>query len=334
MGNLFSKKETTPAEVQQQRQTRVEYQNYLQTTQTNVNTDVNKKALTPESGQSILQVVQQAMNWLKKNPDASTNQILANRDTTSGEITRILRTDKPKLQFKNVILALPTIADTMKQKKQLTESQVVSLKQITEDTNKWFKSHSEQATPIDFSQEMIKFNDQITQSIKDANTIKQIQANLGAVKDKAASDVLSEVATQQANLKRVQATTIDYNEGYQTTKNVAIKTILSLFLIGICLYSGSWAANFAIGRTYPYRILYFIFGCIPFYVPFVMGYLLYRRFTDGELHWFGILPLTTYAPVSGNWLAELLSKPFYWEPTHISVSATDVFQQALTSIKG
>lgn len=332
MGNLFSKKETNPAEVQQQRQSRVDYQNYLQTTQTNVNTDVNKKALTPESGQSILVVVQQAMNWLKKNPDASTNQILANRDTTSGEITRILGTDKPKLQFKNVILALPTIAETMKQKNQLTDSQVASLKQITEDTNKWFTKNSEQATTIDFSQEMIKFNDQITQSIKDAPTIQQIQANLDAVKNKAASDVLSEVATQQANLKRVQATTINYNEGGKTVIKTAIETVLTLFLIGICLYSGSWAANFAIGRTYPYRILYFIFGCIPIYVPFVLGYMIYRRLVDGELHWYAFLPLTTEAPVTT--IGRFFAKPFQMIPTDKSVSATDVFQTALTSIKG
>ncbi len=334
MGGTFSKKEPSPAEVQQQRQTRVDYQNYVQTIQTNVNTDVNKKALTPESGQSILLVIQQAMNWLKKNPDASTNQILANRDTTSAEITRILGTDKPKLQFKNVILALPTIADTMKQKKQLTAEQVTTLKQITEDTNKWFKSHSEQATTIDFSQEMIRFNDRIIQSIKDANTVKQIQANLGAVKDKAESDVVSEVANQQANLKQVQATTIDYKEGGKTVVSVGVKTVLLLFLIGICLYSGSWAANFAIGRTYPYRILYFIFGCIPIYVPFVVGYLVYRRLVDGELHWFAFLPLTTYAPVSGNWIAEIAAKPFYWTPTDKSVLATDTFQTMLTSIKG
>lgn len=332
MGGIFSKKETTSAEVQQQRQTRVEYQNYLQMTQTNVNTDVNKKALTPESGQSILGIVQQAMNWLKKNPDASSNQILANRDTTSNEITRILGTDKPKLQFKNVILALPTIAETMKQKKQLTDAQELSLKQITEDTNKWFKSHSEQATTIDFSQEMIRFNDRITKSIQDSATIQQIQANLSSVKDKAASDVLSEVANQQANLKRVQSTTVDYKKGSETVINTALKTLLILFLIGICLYSGSWAANFAIGRTYPYRILYFMFGCNPFYVPFVLGYLLYRRLIDGELHWFAFLPLTTNAPVTS--IGRFFATPFLWIPTDKSVSATDTFQSALTSIKG
>ncbi len=332
MGNLFTKKETSPAEVQQQRQTRVDYQNYLQTTQTNVNTDVNKKALTPESGQSILLVVQQAMNWLKKNPDASANQILANRDTTSSEITRILGTDKPKLQFKNVILALPTIAETMKQKKQLTDSQVAALQQITNETNKWFTSNSERATTIDFSQEMIRFNDKITQAIQDANTVKQIQANLSAIKDKAASDVLSEVATQQANLKRVQATTVDYKEGSKTVVNTAIKTVLSLFLIGICLYSGSWAANFAIGRTYPYRILYFFFGCIPFYVPIVMGYLIYRRLVDGEVHWYTFLPLTTEGPVSDT--GKFLAAPFVFMPTNNSVDATDGFQKLLKGIQG
>lgn len=332
MGTLFSKKEVSPAEVQQQRQTRVEYQNYLQTTQTNVNTDVNKKVLTPESGQIILQTVQQGFNWLKKHPDATTNQILANRDTTSAEITRVLGTDKPKLQFKNIILALPTIADTMKQKKQLTDQQVTSLKQIAIDTNKWFTKNSEQATTIDFSQEMIKFNDQITQSIQDANTVKQIQANLSSIKDKAGSDVLSEVAAQQANLKRVQSTTIDYKEGGNTVVKTAIQTVLTLFLIGICLYSGSWAANFAIGRTYPYRILYFIFGCIPFYVPVVLGYLLYRRLIDGELHWFAFLPLTTESPVT--WIGQILAKPFVYIPTDKSVGATDIFQEALKAVKG
>ena len=54
MGNLFSGQKQTAEEIKQLRQAREEYQNYLSKIQTNTNTDVNGKRLTPESGRAIL----------------------------------------------------------------------------------------------------------------------------------------------------------------------------------------------------------------------------------------------------------------------------------------
>ncbi len=72
MGGVFTKEEKqTPEDVAKQRQVRTEYNNYLTTTQTNTNTDVNKNAITPESGQAILVQVQSGFKWLKDHPSAT-----------------------------------------------------------------------------------------------------------------------------------------------------------------------------------------------------------------------------------------------------------------------
>lgn len=333
MGGVFAKEEKqTPEDVTKQRQVRTEYNNYLNTTQTNANTDVNNKAIAPESGQAILLQVQSGFKWLKDNPSATINVIYANYDSTSSEVKRILSTDRPKREFKNTITVFPSIIDTYVADKTLTEAQGTSLRNLNTSEAEWYTQNQATATQINFSQEVIKFNDKITEIVKDATTVNTIKTKIDDAKKLATSDVISLVLQQDAALTKREAQSVDLNKGAKVAIDVAQKVFFALLAISICFLAGSLAANAAIGRHPAYRVLYFIYGCVPFFAPFVILYTIYRRIKEGPLSYYGILPLSVEAATTR--FGKILWWPFYWIPDHLSVQQTDLFQNAVTSITG
>ena len=167
MGGVFAKEEKqTPDDIAKQRQVRTEYNNYLNTTQTNTTADVNTKAITPESGQSILIQLQAGFKWLKDHPTASINEIYANYDAVASDVKRIVGTDRPKREFKNTTTVIPSIIDTFVNEKKLTDAQGNALKNLNTSEISWYSQNQSTATQIDFSEENIKFNDKITEIVK------------------------------------------------------------------------------------------------------------------------------------------------------------------------
>ena len=333
MGGVFAKEEKqTPEDVTKQRQVRTEYNNYLNTTQTNTNTDVNNKAIAPESGQAILAQVQSGFNWLKNHPSATINEIYANYDSVGSEIKRILSIDRPKREFKNTTTVLSSIIDKLAFDKKITETQATDLRNLNTSETNWYTQNQATATQIDFSQEVIKFNDKITEIVKDAVIVNNIKGAIKAAKELATSDVVSLVLQQDAALAKREAQTVDLNKGAKVALDIAQKVFFALLAISVCFLSGSLAANAAIGRNPVYRVLYFIYGLIPFFAPFVILYTIYRRLSEGPLPYYGILPISV-VPATTRF-GKLLWWPFYWIPDHISVQQTDLFQNTLTSITG
>jgi hypothetical protein len=333
MGGVLAKEEKqTPEDVAKQRQVRTEYNNYLNTTQTNTTTDVNTKALTPESGQSILKQLQAGFKWLKDHPTASINEIYANYDAVGSDVKRIVGTDRPKREFKNTTTVIPSIIDTFVNEKKITDAQGNSLRNLNASEISWYTQNQATATQIDFSEETIKFNDKITEIVKDADTIKAIRDKINTAKKQSTSDVVSLVLQQEVALKKRESQTVDVAKGATVALDVAQKVFFGLLTVTICILSGSFAANMAIGRHTGYRVLYFIYGCIPFFAPFVLIYTLYRRIKEGPLPYYSILPVSTTAATTR--FGKFLWWPFYWIPDHLSVEETDTFQNALTAITG
>jgi hypothetical protein len=120
-------------------------------------------------------------------------------------------------------------------------------------------------------------------------------------------------------------------EGVDIVMNTALKVFLGFLLVAFCIVAGSLAANFAIGRSIAYRILYFVYGAIPLFSPFVYLYTLYRRVSDGRFSYYGILPVSIEAATTR--LGTLLMYPFYYVPDHEAVKAYDDFTEAIQSVR-
>ncbi len=95
--------------------------------------------------------------------------------------------------------------------------------------------------------------------------------------------------------------------GFTNTFNTFIMPVIIVFL---CSLAGSIAANDAIGRSPSIRLVYFIYGTVPIFSPFVLIYYLFRYFMNTYPVWYNFLPLTTWQPDS-SFLKTIL-KPFIY----------------------
>ena len=328
MSFIFGRQQT-PEENKENRQQRKTYLDYLTTTKTNVETDVNKQAITPESGQAVLKKIQEGETWLEKHPNANFNEITANQDAVTLEISRILKTDKPKRVIKNIILALPVIAAEGKQQKILTAEQGEVLKEIAANTDKWYKKQSESATEIEFAQEQMKIKDTIQSGLVQQDAVKYVQDKLTPAVNQNTSTLESQIANQEASILAVQSQNVDVKEGASVGISTAKKVFIGLILTFFFLMCGSFAANFAIGRPPAYRVLYFCYGAFPLFAPIVLMYAIYKRLRYGSFPLYSALPIAIEPATSriGQWIYNPL---FYWIPDHNSIQAMKEYTESLS----
>jgi hypothetical protein len=332
MGNRFSLggQPETKDQARETRQARENYRNYLTTTQVNVNTEVNAKRLTPDTGNLVLERIKVANTWLQKNPNANYNEITTNFDATNTEIKRLLNTDKPKREIQNQIAGIKAEALKTRDEKKIDEQEYEKLIQLSNEIDTWYKKNNATATTIDFSQEDLKIQSSIRTIVKDANVSNEIIQKLNQVKQMNPNDLLASIQKTEKDLEIKKSQTFDLREGIQVAWWQANKTFWLCLLIFLCLVSGSLAANNAIGRARPYRVLYFLYGAIPFYAPLVILYTIYRRIREGPLPYYAPLPLSI-EPATTR-LGKILWFPFYWIPDNNAVQEYDKYQEQLRLI--
>ena len=330
MSFIFGRQQT-PEEIKEVRQQRKTYLDYLTTTKTNVDTDVNKQAITPESGQAILKKIQEGETWLQKHPNANFNELTANQDSVSLEISRILKTDKPKRAVKNIVLSLPVIAAEGIQQKALTAEQGEVLKEIAANTDTWYKKKSETATEIEFSQEQLKIKDTIQSGLVQQDAVKYVQDKLTLAVNQNTSTLESQIAKQEASMLALQSQTVDVKDGVSAGLSTARKVFIGVILTLFFLMCGSFAANFAIGRPPAYRVLYFCYGAFPLFAPFVLLYTIYKRLRYGSFPYYAGLPITVEPATSriGQWIYNPL---FHWIPDHNSIQAMKEYTESLSKV--
>jgi hypothetical protein len=329
MGNVFGKRDKLSSEeIRETRQARENYRNYLASQQTNVNNDVSSKRLTPDTGNIILEKIKGAYTWLQKNPNANYNEIINNYDTTNTEISRLIKTDKPKKEIANQIVGLKSIAVVQAENKRIDETQLEKLNQLSNTTEKWLEKNVSKATQIDFDQQEIKFRGTIREIVPQVDVSNDIINYLDKTKDMEPTALLQAIQNTERELEaQKNSTAPGPKELAKTVWFEANKVFFTYLTIFICLVSGSLAANNAIGRARAYRVLYFLYGAIPIYAPIVILYTIYRRIKEGPLPYYAPLPLSI-TPATTR-LGKILWFPFYWIPDSYAVDQYDKYQQSL-----
>ena len=329
MSTLFGRQQT-PEEIKEAREARRTYQDYLSTTQTKTNTDVNKKAITPESGQAILKKIQEGQTWLEKHPNANFNELLTSQDSVSVEITRILKTDAPKRKLRNILLALPLVADEGLQKKILTAEQSEKLKSLATDEETWFKKQSATATEIQFSQEELKINETIQKLLINGNEVNYVRDSLQNAAGRDTSELEAYISTQSSVLQAAKSQQVNIQEGASKIGSVFVKVLTGLIVVGFCMMCGGFAANFAIGRPIAYRVFSFFYGAFPLFAPIVLLYTIYRRIRYGSLPYYSFL-IPISLETSSGWIGEHIYDPlFHWIPDSNSIQAMKEYTEALS----
>lgn len=235
MGQTFSRKQQTPEEVNILRKARTDYQDTLVALQTNVQTDIQKNTLTPETGKTVLDEIQKAYTWLQKNPNATLIEVYANRDSTTAEIKRLLTIDKPKREFQNEMTALPVIAEEAFSKELFSRDQKDKLTQLSATELEWLKKNGFKANPIDFQQETLKVKTSIQQILEKADLVQYCTEKMSATKALQPSALESELITREQKAKQAREATIHLDDGVNTIYDTALKTFFGFLLVTVCI---------------------------------------------------------------------------------------------------
>jgi len=326
---ITTSKTQTPEELQALRNARVSYNDYLSSIQTNTKTDISNKAITPETGSSIYTVVKNSLAWLKNNPNANINELLTNRDATTAEIQRLFTSDAPKRKFLNTLILLPALMTILIQQKKITSDQESKFLPTVATEKSWYDKNQATASEIDFTQEMQKITDTVTTVFVDQSIINQINRDINWAQSIPTSHLKSIIST----IKVKEQAKVDQTVDLEGSRNLMISTAMQVFwgflFTVLCLLSGSFAANAAIGRIPAYRVLYFIYGAIPHCMPIVLAYTIYRRIKDGRIPMYAMLPISI-EPATTR-LGRILWFPFYWIPDQLAIDAYKTFTESLAT---
>lgn len=326
---ISTSKIQTPEELQAVRNARVSYNDYLAKIEVNTKTDIRNNAITPETGVSIYAVIKTALKWLEKNPNANINELLANRDATTAEVQRLFTTDAPKRKFLNTLILLPALMTIYIQQKRITTEQENKFLPTVSREQSWYNNNQATATEIDFTQEMQKITDAVTTVFVDQNIINEFNRDINWAQTIQTSQLKSIIS----HIKVKEQAKIDQTVDLEGSRNLMFSTASQVFwgflFTVLCLLSGSFAANAAIGRIPAYRVLYFIYGAIPYCMPIVLAYTIYRRIKDGRIPMYAMLPISI-EPATTR-LGRVLWFPFYWIPDQLAIDAYKAFTESLAT---
>ena len=340
------KPKKTPEETQQTLQAIKDYNNGLSALNVSVKTLVGNNAILPDTANYSYKIIIDAQNWIKKNPNADISEIMVNLQDLQTKFQTIQETEPSR---KLILVWLATVASVSTElltAKLITDAQQKELLTLVKNVNDWYKKNDFTASPPEFQQKADEANNQLTQIYNnDANLSNYTKTRFVQFSTLPPTELLKTLTTglnklnvpsptqsptdakKQINLQNTAAEAAKPASAPAIILSTAQQAFGILFLIFLILLGGSFAANLAIGRTIPYRVLYFLYGCIPFFSPFVILYVIYLRIRYGPVPLYGIFPLSTEPATSR--LGKILWYPFYWIPDGKSTELEALFQKSL-----
>ncbi len=328
MAKLFSKEpELTPAEIKEIRNARKSYGDFLSTQQQNINADVKKKNLTPETGSRLLTIIKKSQDWLKNNPNANFNEITTSRADTETQLNDERQLNFYRLIIGNAIAAAPLVLNEALKKKIIDAKMDKQFRALLKEGETWYNKNKDKATPVDFSEYGLDFGDKFKAITTDQNVINFLSQEANKYLFSDSRDTKKALAKRQQEMKRQEDSQVDIERGVNTILATGINTFFGFLLIAFLIMCGSFAANMAISRPPAYRVLYFIWGFLPIFAPFVLLYTIVRRVREGRLPMYAILPLSI-DPATTRF-GKFLWYPFYWVPDADSTTVYREFQNSL-----
>jgi hypothetical protein len=339
----------TLEETQQILQAIKDYNNALDNLNLEVKTMVDKDQLLPDTATYLYKIIIDAQKWLKNNPRADVSTIQINLANAGQQFKAIRITEGFRIISMIGLAVCATIIFELVKSKLITPTQEKEFKNSLKTYLTWFKANAFTATPSEFEKQLRSNQKELEIFFRNdpkigekVQTISKDVPNFNNLKIqeivKLTTDALNKIGLQSPTQTSAEAKNmikLENMAAVAAAPSSATAIIMStasqafgiLFLIFLILIGGSFAANLAIGRTAPYRVLYFIYGCIPFFSPFIILYVIYLRIRYGPVPLYGIFPLSTNPATSR--IGKILWYPFYWIPDGKS---SELEQQFLKSL--
>lgn len=292
-----------------------------------------ERKLSPESTQTILQRVKKSQDWLKNNPNANLSEIQTERDSFTVDVKKVYDVNGIKQQLGNIPIVLQITykaLNTDDNKKKLSKednSKLQTIPSVSENLNSWFKKSPDESL-ITYQQKLEEVKNQVV--FQDKNVNKLVAQAIDDAGKKTKADLEGRARQEDVRIENAERAEFNATKVVAQTASTATQTILVLGLITLCLFCGSLAANQAIGRDEVYRTIYFIWGAIPIFAPFVAFYSILKRFREGPLPMYSVLPLSTTEATTR--LGKLLNYPFFWTPDAQSDAMRKAYLDSLSAV--
>lgn len=340
----FFQPKRTPEQEKEILQARKELLNELDTLTMNTKTAVERKEILPETATALYTLFKDAQTWLNDNSSADAIGIVTKKQEVQTTYKQIMDTE-PKRKLLLAWMAATRGVVKESEASKFSKTQLSQIEKLITTSNTWYKKQSLTATLAEFDQQIMDMTSQTKTLLgPTSDTYKLYEQRFTQFQKVSPADLRTELdkygltAPQQTAIQKEQAALLakSQKEQEEAAKPVdpfdvivstALQTFFLLILFVFCLLGGSFAANFAIGRSRPYRVLYFLWGALPIFAPFVILYAIYKRIREGPLPLYGILPLSV-EPATTR-LGKILWYPFYWIPDEGSKRAMDVFSKSL-----
>lgn len=333
MSGWFSKQEKlTKDEIQELRNLRSAYLSQLTRYQISTTEDIKSNRLSPDTGTLVFKQIKNANTWLEKHPNATVLEITANQDATNEEIQRLLKTDEWKRAFTNAILIFQPVIENIdtRSKTPFTKDQKKQLFSEKDRIESWYKKNNATATQIDFEQEWLTFNTKLKEIVTNQEQLQGLTISLAFASLVPTSKLKADLTEYNKAQQKAKDQQIDYESAPKVIMSTATSTFTAFLIIVLCISAGSVAANMAIGRTPAMRMLYFIYGAIPIFAPFVLLFAIYTRIAKGPIAIYSVLPISI-EPATTR-LAKLFWQVIYWVPDQDSVKAFKDYEASLQAI--
>jgi len=287
--------------------------------------------LSPESTQTVLQRVKKSQEWLTNNPNANLSEIQTERDSFTVDVKKVYDVNSIKQQLGNTPIFLQLVYKNFNKeenRKKFSKEDLAKLQTlpaVASTLDNWFKKHQDESL-ITYQQKLEEVKNQLVFQDRGVNR----DLNLDRLANTRKSDL--EKFAKQQDIRIANSERADFNTSTVVGQTTATATqiVVSLGLITLCLFCGSLAAKKAIGRDEVYRTIYFIWGAVPIFAPLVAFYSILKRFREGPLPMYSVLPLSTTEATTR--LGKLLNYPFFWTPDAQSDAMRKAYLDSLSAV--
>jgi hypothetical protein len=256
--------------------------------------------------------VDEGFAWLQAHPAATTEELNTRKTNLATDLTTLDQQNDRLKALENASAYFSVLTDlrdtTADQKKSVatlkTAIQAFLAKTPTATT----------PTPEQIQKQIADFQNQFTTIFPGKDLYVESSA-----------EAMSSLKDQHSQQKKVDNATFNISRLFGHIWDTASSTVSGLLIVTLVLVSGMLTANDAIGREWPYRIFYFIYGGIFF--PVMLIYYLYRWFFGSSPKLYALLPVRTVQATTT--LARMLLFPITYTPDERSKKAyTDFMKEA------
>ena len=344
MGQVYTKlfpPPPTDAQIASIQQERLKFYNDLKTFQTNVSSQLASNEISPDTSQELSVLVTAAQAWLRANPDATSLQVTTQQDDLTALAQPIYERELAKNQYLFALWRARALQDNYNNdigdfKKRTdnlykpSSSLITSLKDILDKEFKWIEEKPSE-TGLTYTQRIdsasLAFQALLTAYPAAITELQRITPLLKNNNKPYWWIEKADNAKNNINNEQLSKTQFNYQRLTQKSTSLAMQIFGYFLLITLIIFGASLASNMAIGRDWPYRIFFFIFGINPLLTPIILAYTALEALKGRPIEYYALCPLST-EPAKTR-LGKILWWPFYYESDQNQLKLAQAFLAAI-----